>query len=162
METIPFGGIIAFAVLLPNLIVIYFPPKSKPAIILDRGSGLAHVIIVFERIGQIGSFTLPFFYRLKWSTMVDTAAIIIMVCALIIYNAGWTRYLVKGRSEVLFYKSMLGIPLPMAILPVIYFISASVLLGSYWLMMSSILLGIGHITISTQNFRSIENLTVIK
>ncbi|MGD0038431.1 MAG: hypothetical protein ABSC53_14180 [Bacteroidota bacterium] len=125
-----------------------------------RNSVLAQIINVFERVGQIGSFTLSFFYRLSCSNTLDTVLLIMMSFALVVYYTGWVRYLVKGCSETLFYKSMFGIPLPMAIMPVIYFILASILLGSTWLMISAILLGIGHITISLQSSRRIKHLTV--
>lgn len=156
METIPLGGIIAVVILLPNLLVVLFPPKLKLANVSARVDGLSQVMNIFERVGQIGSFTIPFFYQLKCSTILDTTMLIIMSSALILYYAGWIRYFVKGRNEGLFYKSMLGIPLPMAIMPIIYFISASVLLSSGWLLISAILLGAGHITVSWQHSRSID------
>ncbi len=84
----------------------------------------------------------------------------IMSFALVVYYAGWIRYIVEGRSEGLFYKSMLGVQLPMAVMPVVYFISASILFGSGWLMLSSILLGVGHITVSWQHSRGVEQGTV--
>ena len=156
METIPLGGIIAIAIILPNLLVVFYPPNVTLANVSVRVDGLSQVMNIFERVGQIGSFTIPFFYQLKCSTNLETTMLIIMSGALVLYYAGWTQYLVKGRNEVLFYKSMLGIPLPMAIMPVVYFISASVLLRSGWLLISAILLGTGHITISWQYSRSID------
>ena len=156
MEAIPLGGIITIAILLPNLLVVLFPPNLKLANVPVRVGSLSQVMNIFERVGQIGSFTIPFFYQLKCSTILDTTMLIIMSGALVLYYTGWTRYLVKGRTEGLFYKSMFGIPLPMAIMPVVYFISASVLLSSGWLLISAILLGAGHITVSWQNSCSID------
>jgi len=156
METIPLGGIITIAILLPNLLVVFFPPNLKLANVSVRVGGLSRVMNIFERVGQIGSFTIPFFYQLKCSTILDTTMLIIMSGALVLYYAGWTRYLVKGRNEGLFYKSMFGVPLPMAIMPVVYFISASVLLSSGWLLISAIVLGAGHIIVSWQHSRSID------
>jgi hypothetical protein len=151
MNSIPLGGIISLFVFIRNLLAVFYPPISRLVNDPERISGYIQVMIVFERIGQIGSFAIPFFYRLKSSSILDVAMLTIMICALVIYYAGWMRYLVQGRNEGLFYKSMFGIPLPMAVMPVIYFFSASVLLGSVWLMMCAILLGVGHITVSWQH-----------
>ena len=162
METIPLGGIIAIAIILPNLLVVFYPPNLKQANVSVRVDRLSQAMNIFERVGQIGSFTIPFFYQLKCSTILDITILIIMSGALVIYFTGWTRYIVKGRNEGLFYKSMFGLPLPMAIMPVVYFISASVLLSSGWLLTSAILIGAGHITVSWQHSRCIDHQTVMK
>jgi hypothetical protein len=72
----------------------------------------------------------------------------VMIGILVIYYVGWIRYLTNGRSEILFYRSMLGVPFPMALMPVLYFSLASVLLESLWLLLASFLLGIGHLYVS--------------
>jgi ABC-type glycerol-3-phosphate transport system permease component len=58
-----------------------------------------------------------------------------------------------GRAEVLFYRSMLGIPLPMAVMPVLYFLLAAAWLNSIWLLISALVLGVGHITVTLRNFQ---------
>lgn len=79
-----------------------------------------------------------------------------MIGALILYYAGWIRYIILGRAEVLLYRSLLSIPLPMAVMPVIYFLAAAVLLDSVWLLLAAIALGAGHLTASWLHSRSIE------
>jgi hypothetical protein len=111
---------------------------------------------VVERIGQVGSWVIPFFYQLTLASVIDAVAFAIMIGALALYYAGWIRYLVLRRTEELFYSSLLGIPLPMAVMPVIYFLSASVLLGSIWLMLAAIMLGVGHISVTWLHSGSIE------
>jgi hypothetical protein len=109
-----------------------------------------------ERVGQVGCFVIPFFYRLPRASDVNAVALAIMIGALALYYAGWVRYLVLGREEELFHRSLLGIPLPMAVMPVIHFLSASVLLSSVWLMLAAVMLGVGHIAVTWLNSRSIE------
>jgi hypothetical protein len=94
MDAIPLGGIITLAVLLPNLLVMFFPPTAKPADDPQMGGTRLQVMTVVERIGQVGSFAIPFFYRLKFNGVV-------------------------------------------AVMPVIYFFSASVPLGSVWLALAA-------------------------
>jgi hypothetical protein len=109
-----------------------------------------------ERIGQVGCFVIPFFYRLPQASDRNAVALAIMIGALALYYAGWVRYLVLGRAEEWFYRSLLGIPSPMAVMPVIHFLSASVLLGSVWLVLAAVMLGVGHISVTRLHSRSIE------
>jgi hypothetical protein len=74
-----------------------------------------------------------------------------MAACLAVYYAGWVRYLLLGRGEALFYRPLLGIPLPMAVMPVVYFLAAALLLGSAWLLLAACILGGGHITVTWLN-----------
>ncbi len=156
MGAFPLGGIITLAVLLPNLLAVFFPPTTRLADVPQPNDTRLQIMTVVERIGQVGSFVIPFFYQLNLTNAIETVSLAIMVGALVLYYAGWIRYLVLGWAEELFYRSLLGIPLPMAVTPVIYFLSASVLLGSAWLMLAAVALGVGHITVSWLHSRSVE------
>jgi hypothetical protein len=156
MDAFPLGGIITLVILLPNLLAVFFPPTTKLADDLQPNETRLRVMTVIERIGQVGSFTIPFFYRLTLGSTTQAVALAIMIGALVLYYAGWIRYLVLGRAEELFYRSLFGIPLPMAVMPVIYYLSASVLLGSAWLMLAAVMLGVGHISVTWLNSRNIE------
>jgi hypothetical protein len=156
MDTFPLGGIVTLVVLLPNLLAVFFPPTTKLADDQQPSDTRLQIMTVVERIGQVGSWTIPFFYRLTLASVIDAVALAIMIGALALYYAGWIRYLVLGRAEELLYSSLLGIPLPMAVMPVIYFLSASVLLGSIWLMLAAVMLGAGHISVTWHHSRSIE------
>ena len=138
-------------VLLPNLAAVFFPPRKQ----LDKSGRpdpkQLQLFTVFERIGQAACFVLPFFYRLACSSVKGGIALAVMALALAVYYACWVRYLVLGRDEALFYRPLLGIPLPMAVMPVLYFMAAALLLGSSWLLLAAILLGIGHIQVTRMN-----------
>jgi hypothetical protein len=72
-----------------------------------------------------------------------------MILALFYYYLNWGRYALQGRSFQLLYQPCLGIPLPLAVSPVIYFLLASVLFHSWFLLAAAVLLGIGHIYVSS-------------
>jgi hypothetical protein len=156
MDSFPLGGIITLMVLLPNLLAVFFPPTVKLIDDQQQNDTLLQIMTVVERIGQAGSFVIPFFYRLSLDSVMDAVALTIMICTLALYYATWIRYLVLGREEALFNRSLLGIPLPMAVMPVIYFLSASVLLGSVWLMLAAVMLGVGHISVTWLHSRNRE------
>lgn len=154
METLPLGGIITIVVLLPNLLVVFFPPTIKLADEPQPNDTRLQILTVIERIGQVGCWVIPFFYQLTLASVIDAVSLAIMIGALALYYTGWIRYLVLGRAEELLYSSLLGIPIPMAVMPVIYFLSASVLLGSIWLMLAAVMLGVGHISVTLLHYGS--------
>ena len=156
MDSFPLGGIITLMILLPNLLAVFFPPKVKLTDDQQQNDTRLQIMTVVERIGQAGCFVIPFFYRLPLDIVMDAVALTIMICTLALYYAGWIRYLVLGRAEELFNRSLLGIPLPMALMPVIYFLSASVLLGAVWLMLAAVMLGVGHISVTWLHSRRSE------
>lgn len=156
MEEFPLGGIISLAILLPNLLAVFFPPTLRSANAPLHTDKRLQVMTLVERIGQASSYVIPFFYKLSLANTLDFLVLGLMSSSLILYYAGWIRYISLGRDEVLFYRSLLGIPLPMAVMPVVYFFAAAIFLESVWLLIASIALGIGHLSISWLQFRSIE------
>jgi hypothetical protein len=68
------------------------------------------------------------------------------------YYAGWSRYFVEGRDSALLFEPMLGLPIPMAVCPVISFLIASVVLGSIYQAIAATVLAVGHITISADEY----------
>lgn len=80
------------------------------------------------------------------------AAFVLMV----MYEIWWARYFRSERRLSDFYSSLFGIPVAGATLPV----SAFFLLGIYgkviWMLLASVILGIGHIGIHLQHRREIN------
>jgi len=103
---------------------------------------------VAERIGQAGCFLIPFFYRIRLKVTIEYGALGIMILLMGVYYCCWIRYMILGRKEELLYTSMCGIPIPMALTPVFYYLVASIMLRSLWLLISSAVFGVAHITIS--------------
>jgi len=81
-----------------------------------------------------------------------------MIGILAIYYAGWIRYLIKGRGEEWFYRPMVGIWLPMVIVPIVYFLLSSFLLKTILLLMATLIFAIGHITVSWFQYREINKM----
>ena len=153
----PLGGIITILVLLPNLLVLFYPPVEVPSSPNQKKTVLTRVMEVLERVGQVGSFGIPFFYALNFdlSDSEIQISLAIMVLALGFYYAGWARYLLKGHRFELLYKPLLRFPLPMAVSPVIFFLAASILLQSVYLALAALALGVGHIYVSYFEFKRV-------
>ena len=143
----PASLLITAAVLLPNLIFLVFPPLN----VNKYGKSADPLLFtIVERVGQVGSFVLPLFFSLTFSGGIVAVAWIVMGLALAFYYAGWARYILRRRDYAFLFKSMLGIPVPMAICPVLYFLFSSVVLGSIYQALAAVVLGVGHITITAR------------
>ena len=131
----------------PNLIWAKNRPKGYDA------SGESKRLLVFERVGQ-GLVTCaalmfsdfnprPFSLWSLWLV----AAFLLMV----LYECWWYRYFKSARTLADFYSSFLGVPVAGATLPV----AAFFLLGIYGkvilMLISAVILGIGHIGIHLQH-----------
>jgi len=63
--------------------------------------------------------------------------------------------IIAGIAGLEHGNSLLGLPIPLAISPVLYFAAASVLLRSWPLALATALLGVAHIPISYRDYRRI-------
>ena len=72
---------------------------------------------------------------------------------MVMYEIWWIRYFKSERRLTDFYSSFLGIPVAGATLPVLAFFLLGVYGKVVWMLMASIILGIGHIGIHLQHRR---------
>ncbi len=152
----PLGGIITLLVLLPNLLMLTLPPEAVPPSTIKMDQR-ARIMEAIERIGQVGSFVIPFFYRLPALREASVDALAVMALSLGFYYSCWARYALKGHRFVLLFAPLLGVPLPMAISPVIYFAAAAVFLGAWPLAVAAALLAAGHLYISQGEWNRCKN-----
>jgi hypothetical protein len=143
----PLGGLVTILVLLPNLLMIFLPPTSLPA--PGKKNSLTAAMEIIERAGQVSAFVIPFFYSLRVQDGLEIACLAGMLLALSFYYLNWGRYALQGRAFRLLYQPCAGIPIPLAISPVIYFLLASAMFHSWFLLAAAMVLGIGHIYISS-------------
>lgn len=116
------------------------------------------ILLIFERAGEaltsccallFSDFNLHGWSGWSWWLI---GAVILMV----MYEFWWIRYFYSERKLTDFYSSLLGIPVAGAILPV----AAFFLLGIYgkviWMLVATVILGIGHIGIHWQHYKEIN------
>lgn len=147
------GLIYLFLLFIPNMIWTKFKPEGYTA------EGESRVLLAFERMGEVAvCCTAVMFdnYNPKEFTP-WTGWLIASAACMLVYEIWWGRYFLSKRTLKDFYGDFLLIPLPGATLPV----AAFVLLGIYgkviWLVVSAILLGIGHIGIHVQHRLRLSN-----
>ena len=150
------GGLTTILVLIPNVLFLLLPYKPKgsdsalsPGGVLRRATKTYQVMEWVERIGQITTFVIPFFYRLRIDESNRLIALL-MLAMLLLYYGAWLRYFLNHMHPRMLYAPLAGIPLPMAFAPVIYFALASLLFESWPLLISDLVLAAGHLYISAQ------------
>lgn len=146
------GLIFMFMLIIPNLIWTRKQPQDYSAKNENR------FLSVLERVGEVLTTCCALLFsdfnlqqRSKWLLWLVAA-----FALMILYEIWWVRYFKSERKLSDFYSSLLGIPVAGATLPVIAFF----LLGIYgkviWMMIASIILGIGHIGIHLQHRKEIN------
>ena len=116
------------------------------------------VLLVFERTGQVlctGAILLFSNYNPQslepWLAWFVASGIL-----MILYVVFWIRYFHSEMSSEDFYRPLIGIPVPGALLPVLAFL----LLGIYgkviWLILAALILGIGHVGIHLQHLKAMK------
>lgn len=139
----PINFWIVLLLLLPNILFALFPPIDNTA---DETRPKAwNIILLLERLGQIGVFTLPMLFAFKVDTLLKKYALAAMIIFILLYYICWTRYFMGGRQFSLLYKNLFFIPIPMAVFPVLYCLSASIIFNAWIYTSSAISLAIGHI-----------------
>ena len=119
-------------------------------------SGESRALLGFERAGQVLCTATVLFFNDYNPRVLEpwTAWLFVSAALMVLYEIYWIRYFRSKRTVEDFYRPLLGIPAPGATLPV----AAFFLLGVYgrviWLMISSVILGVGHIGIHLQHIKA--------
>lgn len=134
------GLIVSIAVLAPNALLVLFPPRTPPP--------PAHVFRPLgwiERAGQVLCMVVP--------AVTDPGELagwwaVPAFVGLAGYYALWARYLSTGRDGVTLYRPWWVVPVPMAILPVVVYLSTAAWLSNPWIALAALVLAVGHIPAS--------------
>lgn len=145
------GLLFLLMLLVPNLLWV----KKKPQGYTSKGEN--KFLLALERIGEVltccSALLFSDFNIHKWSAW--SGWLVAAAAAMVLYELWWARYFRSERKLSDFYSGFFGIPLAGATLPVLAFL----LLGIYgrviWLILSAVVLGIGHIGIHIQHKREL-------
>lgn len=143
------GLIFMLMLIIPNLIWMKKQPHGYSAEKENR------FLALLERVGEalttccaliFSDFNLRQWSNWSW-WLVAASALMVM------YEIWWIRYFKSERRLTDFYSSLLGIPVAGATLPVLAFFLLGVYGKVVWMLVASIILGIGHIGIHLQHRR---------
>lgn len=138
---------VGFAYLLLLFLPNFFWTKAKPEGYAPQGEN--RVLLALERVGEAAvvccAVSFSDFNPRAWSPWCWWLAGSFLL--MLLYELWWVRYFRSSRTLADFYSSLLGVPVAGAVLPV----AAFLLLGIYgrvvWMVLSALVLGVGHIGI---------------
>ena len=121
-------------------------------------SGENKTLLVIERAGQVlctASILLFTDYEPR-SLEPWTAWFIASAALMLLYEFYWVRYFRSKQTVNDFYRPFFGVPAPGATLPVVAFLLLGVYGKVIWLIVSSVILGVGHIGIHLQHIKELK------
>lgn len=136
---------------IPNMIWAKNPPKGYSSKDENR------ILIIIERIGEALCTCCALVF--KEFNIRETAWIVwlgVSFVFVLLYEIYWARYFKSEKNIEDFYKPMLGVEMPGATLPVIAFFMLGIYGTNIFMIISSIILGIGHIGIHMQHYRKLN------
>lgn len=133
--------IIIVLAMIPNIIYFRMPPKDIPESLGSRIKLIENI----ENISRIISFILLLFLSKNLNPNLKNFWVVGMIIFLSLYYFLWGRYFYYGGSYWLLGKSFLGVPMPMAIFPVCYFICGAIWLHSFPAVIALVIFGVFHI-----------------
>ena len=148
-------GLIFLAMLMvPNFIWSKNKPKDY-----DKYAERENKILLFlERVGQAAVTVVALIFKdFNINTISARSFILLLAFVLmILYEIYWARYFSSEKTLKDFYRSLLFFPVAGATLPVLAFLLLGVYGKNIFLIISTIILGIGHIGIHLQHKREAE------
>lgn len=148
------GLIYLLMLFIPNILWSKNKPKDYDKYAVNENK----ILLMFERIGEVlvSCFVLIFSdFNINEITLWSLWLFVSFVF-MILYEIYWVRYFKSQRLLKDFYSSLLGIPVAGATLPVVAFLLLGIYGKNIFLIISAIILGIGHIGIHINHYNEIK------
>ena len=148
------GLIFLLMLMIPNWIWAKNKPKNYERYVKNENK----ILLTFEKIGEIGNTCFVLIFTDFNINSISNWSIILLIAFLlmILYEIYWIRYFKSDKTMKDMYSSILGIPVAGATFPVLAFLLLGVYGKNLFLIISSIILGIGHIGIHLNHKKEIE------
>ncbi len=148
------GLIFLLMLMIPNIIWSKNKPENYDKYVKNENK----VLLVFERLGEIlvTCFSLIFSDFNINTLSIWTIILLISFMFMILYEIYWIRYFKSNKTMKDFYSSLLGVPVAGASLPVLAFLLLGIYGKNIFLIISTILLGIGHIGIHLNHEKELD------
>ena len=139
------GLIFLLMLMIPNIIWSRNKPKEYEMYVKNENK----VLLLFERIGEMLVTCLSLIFSNLNINKITNWSIILLIAfiIMILYEIYWIRYFKSNKTMKDMYSSLLGIPVAGATLPVFAFFLLGIYGKNIFLIMATIILGIGHIGI---------------
>ena len=148
------GLIFLLMLMIPNIIWSKNKPKDYDKYVKKENK----ILLLFERIGEMLVTCISLIFSdfninkiSNWSSILLIAFIL-----MILYEIYWIKYFKSNRTMKDMYSSLLGIPVAGATLPVLAFLLLGIYGKNIFLIMATIILGIGHIGIHLNHRKEVR------
>lgn len=148
------GLIYLLMLFIPNIFWAKNKPKDYEKYVVNENK----VLLIFERIGEVLAcgFVLIFSdFNINGITL-WSIWLLLSFLLMALYEIYWIRYFRSQKTLRDFYSSILGIPVAGATLPVCAFLLLGIYGKNIFLIISSVILGIGHIGIHINHYKEIK------
>ena len=114
------------------------------------------ILVFLERIGEIAVTCLALIDDLYIKAFTSWSVFLLLAFFfMLLYEMYWLRYFKSERTMHDFYSSFLQIPVAGATLPVLAFLCLGIYSQNLYLVLATIILGIGHISLHYQHQREL-------
>lgn len=148
------GLIYLVMLFVPNLFWTKHKPKDYDNYVKNENN----VLRIFENTGQVLVTCIVLIFK-DFNVRFDSAWIIWLLLSfvlMVLYELNWLRYFKSEKTVKDFYRSLLGIPVAGATLPVIAFLLLGVYGKNLLLIIVAVILGIGHVGIHLNHKKEIS------
>lgn len=142
------GTALSLVILLPNLLLLFWPPRHPLPDIQTHWA-----LTGLERAGQALCLVLP---ALTATRSALDGWFVAAAAFVGVYYLLWVRYLATGREVGALYRPLGPIPVPMAVFPVLAFAAGAGWLGSWPLACGTAILALGHVPLAWRLSRSVH------
>ena len=145
------GLIFLMMLMIPNIIWSKNKPKDYDKYVKNENK----VLLLFERIGESTTLCISLIFKDFNISQISFKSIFLLIAFLlmILYEIYWIRYFKSAKTMKDMYSSIIGIPVAGATLPVIAFFFLGIYGTNILLVISTIILGIGHIGIHLNHYK---------
>lgn len=148
------GLIFLLMLIIPNIIWIKNKPKDYDKYVKKENK----LLLLFEKIGEILVTCISLIFSdfninkiSIWSSILLIAFILMLL-----YEIYWLKYFKSNKTMKDMYSSLLGIPVAGATLPVLAFLLLGIYGKNIFLIIATIILGIGHIGIHLNHKQELD------
>lgn len=148
------GLIYLVMLFVPNLFWTKHKPKDYDNYVKNENN----VLRIVENIGQVLVTCIVLIFKdfnVKFDS-IWTIWLLLSFVLMVLYELNWLRYFKSEKTVKDFYRSLLGIPVAGATLPVIAFLLLGVYGKNLLLIIAALILGIGHIGIHLNHKKEIS------
>jgi len=101
----------------------------------------------------LGIMILPLFWKIRFEK--GTAVFLILAgLMLALYYVCWIRFFISGREFSIMFEPFFGIPVPLAIFPLLSVLFVGIVQGSWPVVAAAVIMTAGHIPESLMNYYS--------